>query len=149
KSAGKPYALLQQAIEKSGRVGIASFVLRNKEYLAVIRPYQGVLMLETMFFADEVKDVGDVIDNPPDAKSLSTQDLEMAQNLIESMTVDWDPEKYHDDYTERVRDLVEAKSKDEKFDVPEEEEPTADVVDLTAALRASVERVRGDKSGSG
>jgi DNA end-binding protein Ku len=147
-SARKPYALLNKAIEKSGRVGIASFVLRNKEYLAVIRPYQGVLMLETMYFADEVRPVEDVIDNPPDAKSLGKQDLEMAQNLIESMTVDWDPEKYHDRYTERVRDLVEAKSKDEKFDVPEEEEQGADVVDLTAALRASVDRVRGKKSDS-
>ncbi|QDP96046.1 Ku protein [Microlunatus elymi] len=142
--AGKPYALLAAAIDKSGRAGVASFVLRNKEHLAVIRPYQGILMLETMFFADEVRSVKSVIDNPPDAKSLSKRDLDMAADLIGSMTSDWEPEKYRDRYTERVNELVAAKSKDEKFETGEEE-PEAKVVDLTAALKASVERAR--KSG--
>jgi DNA end-binding protein Ku len=141
----KPYALLSSAIEKSGRAGVASFVLRNKEYLAVIRPYEGVLMLETMYFADEVRSVKQVIDNPPDTKSLRKQDLDMAVNLIESMTTEWDPKKYHDSYTERVNDLVEAKAKNETFEAPEEE-TGGDVVDLTAALRASIEKVRGGSS---
>ena len=140
--ARKPYALLASAIERSDRAGVASFVLRNKEHLAVIRPYRGVLMLETMFFADEVRSTDSVIDSPPDAKSLSKRDLDMAADLIESMTTDWEPEKYRDRYTERVNELVKAKSKDEKFESGEEE-PEAEVVDLTAALKASVERARG------
>jgi DNA end-binding protein Ku len=140
----KPYALLSTAIERSGRAAVASFVLRNKEYLAVIRPYQGALLLETMFFADEVRQLDRVIENQPDSGSLRKQDVDMALNLIESMSAEWDPQRYHDRYTERVNELVEAKSKNEKFEVPEEE-PGGDVVDLTAALRASIERARGGK----
>ncbi|HEY9293319.1 MAG TPA: Ku protein [Microlunatus sp.] len=140
--ARKPYALLASAIERAGRAGVASFVLRNKEHLAVIRPYQGVLMLETMYFADEVRPIDSVIDNPPDPTSLTKRDLNMAADLIESMTTDWEPEKYRDRYTERVNELVKAKSKDETFESGEEE-PEAEVVDLTAALKASVERARG------
>jgi DNA end-binding protein Ku len=140
----KPYALLSTAIERSGRAAVASFVLRNKEYLAVIRPYQGALLLETMFFADEVRQLDRVIENQPDNGSLRKQDVDMALNLIESMSAEWDPQRYHDRYTERVNELVEAKSKNEKFEVPEEE-PGGDVVDLTAALRASIERARGGK----
>jgi DNA end-binding protein Ku len=75
----------------------------------------------------------------------------MAMNLIESMSTEWDPKRYHDSYTERVNELVEAKSRDEKFEAPEEE-PSAKVIDLTAALQASIDRVRGGgsaKKGSG
>ncbi|QGN32475.1 Ku protein [Microlunatus sp. Gsoil 973] len=144
-SAGKPYALLAAAIAESGRAAVASFVLRNKEHLAVIRPYDGVLILETMYFADEVKQVDKVLDNRPDRRSLRKQDLDMAMNLIESMSTDWDPKRYHDSYTERVNELVEAKSRDEKFEAPEEE-PSAEVIDLTAALQASIDRVRGGGS---
>jgi len=150
-SAAKPYALLTAAIEKSGRAAVASFVLRNKEHLAVIRPYEGVLILETMFFADEVKQVDKVLDSQPDRRSLRKQDLDMAMNLIESMSTEWDPKRYHDSYTKRVNELVEAKSRDEKFEAPEEE-PSAKVIDLTAALQASIDRVRGGgsaKKGSG
>ena len=144
----KPYALLSAAIERSGRAAVASFVLRNKEYLAVIRPYQGALILETMFFADEVRDLDRVIENQPDRRSLRKQDLDMAINLIESMSSDWDPKRYHDSYTERVNELVEAKSKNEKFETPEEE-PSAEVIDLTAALQASIDRVRGGSAKQG
>jgi DNA end-binding protein Ku len=146
-NARKPYALLSAAIEKSGRAAVASFVLRNKEYLAVIRPYQGAMILETMYFADEVRDLDQVINDRPDHRSLRKQDLDMATNLIESMSSDWDPKRYHDSYTERVNALVEAKSHDEKFEV-DEEEPESTVVDLTAALRASVERARAGKKGA-
>ncbi len=144
----KPYALLTAAIERSGRAGVASFVLRNKEHLAVIRPYQGMLMLETMFFADEVRPVDRVIGDVPDTGSLRKQDLDMAINLIESMTTAWEPQKYHDSYTERVSELVEAKAKDETFEVPQED-TGGDVVDLTAALRASIDRLRGTAGRSG
>lgn len=139
--ASKPYALLTAAIERSGRAGVASFVLRNKEYLAVIRPYEGVLMLETMFFADEVRSVDQVIGDTPDTTSLRKQDLDMATSLIESMTTEWEPRRYRDSYTERVNDLVEAKAKDETFKMPQQE-TGGEVVDLTAALRASIDRVR-------
>ena len=146
-NARKPYALLTSAIEQSGRAAVASFVLRNKEYLAVIRPYRGALILETMYFADEVRQPDQVLDNQPDRRSLRKQDLDMAAKLIESMSADWDPKRYHDEYTERVNELVTAKSRDEKFETPEEE-PSADVIDLTAALQASIDRVRGGSSKS-
>lgn len=146
-NARKPYALLTSAIEQSGRAAVASFVLRNKEYLAVIRPYRGALILETMYFADEVRQPDQVLDNQPDRRSLRKQDLDMAVKLIDSMSADWDPKRYHDEYTERVNELVTAKSRDEKFETPEEE-PSADVIDLTAALQASIDRVRGGSSKS-
>lgn len=146
--ASKPYALLTAAIERSGRAGVASFVLRSKEYLAVIRPYQGVLMLQTMFFADEVRPVDQVVGDAPDTGSLRKQDLEMATSLIESMTTEWEPRNYHDSYTERVNELVEAKAKNESFEAPQEE-TGGEVVDLTAALRASIDRVRGGRSPQG
>lgn len=147
-NARKPYALLSSAIEQSGRAAVASFVLRNKEYLAVIRPYDGVLILETMFFADEVRQPEQVLDKQPDRGSLRKQDLDMAVNLIESMSTDWDPKRYHDNYTERVNEFVQAKSHNEKFETPEEE-PSAEVIDLTAALQASIDRVRGGTSKQG
>jgi DNA end-binding protein Ku len=98
-----------------------------------------------------VKQVDKVLDSQPDRRSLRKQDLDMAMNLIESMSTEWDPKRYHDSYTERVNELVEAKSRDEKFEAPEEE-PSAKVIDLTAALQASIDRVRGGgsaKKGSG
>lgn len=140
-NAQKPYALLAAAIAKSGRAGIASFVLRNKEHLAVIRTYDGALMLNTMFFADEVRSVESVFDGRPEATTRK-QDLDMAVDLIESLATDWDPTRYHDRYTERVNELIEAKSKHETFESGEEEQE-AEIVDLTAALRASVERSKG------
>jgi DNA end-binding protein Ku len=90
----RAYGLLLQAMERAGRVGIATVVMRSKEYLAAIRPQADVLVLETMLFADEVRDPVEEIETLPVAQSFGKRDLDMATLLIDSMTTAWDPTNY-------------------------------------------------------
>lgn len=143
-AARKPYALLLRAIEDGGQIGIATFVLRSKQHLAAIRPYAGVLALETMHFADEVRQPEGVVDRP-DTTAVRRRDLDMAKQLIETMSAPWQPDQYRDMYNDRIRELVEAKRRNESVST-EQEQPGAEIVDLTQALRASISRSR---SGSG
>lgn len=144
-AARKPYGLLLRAIEDAGRIAVASFVLRSKQHLAAIRPHDGVLMLETMHFADEVRQPDGIVDRP-DTASLRKRDLDMARQLIETMSTSWQPEQYRDSYNDKVRELVEAKRHDEAFPV-EEGEREAEVVDLTRALQESINQSRHSGSG--
>lgn len=140
--ARKPYGLLLRAIEDAGQIGIATFVLRSKQHLAAIRPYAGVLALETMHFADEVRRPDGIVDRP-DTTSLRQRDLDMAKQLIQTMSAPWQPEQYRDVYNDRVRELVEAKRRNES--VPTQETGSeAEVVDLTQALRASISQSRSN-----
>jgi len=100
----KPYALLAKAMADTNRAGIATFVMRGKQYLTAIRARDGVLALETLYFADEIRDAVDPVDVPVGAK-----ELKMATSLIESMTEPWQPEEYRDTYTERVQKLKHGK----------------------------------------
>jgi DNA end-binding protein Ku len=147
KGATKAYALLLNAMRESGKVAIARVVIRTKEALVAIRPAGDVLMMETMIFADEV--VGaDQIDELPDASDLKASDRElaMAQQLIASLATDFEPAKYHDEYREKVLDLVERKAQGEEIAVqPEAERPTK-VPDLMAALEASLAAVKSGSS---
>jgi DNA end-binding protein Ku len=147
-TAKKPYALLAKAMEKAERIGVATFVMRGNQYLAAIRPSNGVLVLETMHFADEVRDPAD-LDNLPKRTQVARKDLDMAVNLIESLSAKWKPENYRDTYTERVKKLVNAK-KNHREIVREEtpEETSAEVTDLLAALEASVKQAKGHKAGN-
>src|SRR5919197_819337 len=106
--AEKPYRLLLTAMERSGRVGVARFALRSKEYLAAIRPVRGMLGLETMFFDDEVR-TAEEIDNVPVEASPSPRELEVATKLIELLVAQWDPSQYQDTYRQRVLELIEWK----------------------------------------
>ena len=149
-TAKKAYRLLVQAMAKADRIGIATFVMRGKQYLAAIRPAENVLVLETMFFADEVRDPGEELDGLPTRTKVAGKDLKMAVSLIESLTTSWDPRNYRDTYTERVEQLIDAKKKNREVVVPEgtKQEKSGKVVDLLAALQESVDAAKGHKPGN-
>ena len=151
KGATKAYGLLLNAMEQSGKVAVARVVLRSKEHLVAIRPAPGnVLTMETMLFADEVVPPEE-LDELPEAKDLkaSERELTMAQQLIDSLSSDFEPEKYRDEYREKVLELIERKAAGEEIAVqPEAPEPKK-VPDLMAALEASLAAVKGDSADTG
>jgi DNA end-binding protein Ku len=150
KGATKAYGLLLGAMQESGKVAIARVVLRSKEQLVAIRPAPGdVLMMETMIFADEVISPED-IEDLPSAKDLKASDreLKMAQQLIDSLSADFEPEKYHDEYREKVLELIERKAAGEEIAVQPEAPKPEKVPDLMAALEASLAAVKDDSGGS-
>jgi DNA end-binding protein Ku len=138
KGGSKAYALLVKAMSESNKVAIGRLVMRTKQYLAAIRPVDGVLCLETMLFADEVVPSSSVDDVPGDEVEVSERELTMARQLIESLSGDFQPEKYHDEYRERVLDLIERKAEGQEIVAPVPIETPAKVVDLMAALEASL-----------
>lgn len=142
----KAYRLLLDAMREAGKVGIGRLVLRTKQQLCALRPSGDVLALSTMLFGDEVvpADRLDELDAIGEAEA-SERELRMAEQLIESLSNDFEPSKYHDDYRERVLALIERKAAGEEIAVqPEVEEPAA-VPDLMAALEASLQAVRGEE----
>lgn len=144
--AEKSYALLRRAMEDAGKVAIARFVLRTKQYLAAVRPARGVLVLETLFFADEVRDPQrDIDDVPDDAAELGERELRIATQLIDSLTSDWEPERYHDTYRERVLELIERKAEGDEIVVEHQAAEGGEVIDLMAALEASVAAARQER----
>src|SRR3712207_5661080 len=111
-------------MKESGKVAIGRFVLRSKEQLVAIRPRDGVLTLETMLFADEVMDPDDLDEAPDEGKAkVAKQELEMARQLIDSLSGEFKPEKYSDEYRERVLDMIERKAEGEEIvvEAPPEE----------------------------
>ena len=139
-TAVKAYSLLAKAMEDAGRIGIGKVTLRNKERLAAIRPVDGVLVIDTMMWPDEIR--------VPDFEQLdkrpapSERELEMAAQLIEQLTEEFDPHRYQDTYRERLEEAIEAKIAGEEVVLaPEAPEPSK-VIDLLDALRASVEETR-------
>jgi len=151
KGAAKAYGLLLNAMRESDKVAIARVVIRSKEQLVAIRPaFDNVLMMETMIFADEVVPP-DAIDDLPEAKALKASDreLKMAQQLIDSLSSDFEPEKYRDEYREKVLELIERKASGEEIAVQPEAPQPKKVPDLMAALEASLAAVKGDSSGDG
>jgi DNA end-binding protein Ku len=138
--AAKAYRLLVDAMEESGKVAVARVVLRSKEHLVAIRPRDGALAMETMLFADEViapESLEEMAAADGDVKT-SDRELTMAQQLIDSLASDFEPDKYRDEYRDRVLDLIERKAQGETIVI---EEPTAEpekVPDLMAALEASI-----------
>ena len=137
--AGKSYALLLQAMEDSGKVGIARVVIRSKEQLVALRPRGEVLTMETLLFGDEVVDPEEIGDLPDtDEVKASKREVDMARQLIDSLSSDFDPDKYKDEYREAVLEMIERKADGQEIAVqPAEEEPEA-VPDLMAALEASI-----------
>jgi DNA end-binding protein Ku len=145
KGAEKAYGLLLNAMDASSKVAIARVVLRSKEQLVAIRPAGEMLMMETMIFHDEVVP-HDEIDDLPDSKSLKVSDREvkMAQQLIDSLSSDFEPSKYRDEYRDKVLDLIERKASGEEIAVQPEAAAPAKVPDLMAALEASLAAVKDD-----
>ncbi len=148
----KPYRLLLEAMRESGKVAIAKVVIRQKEQLVAIRPMDGeVLGMATMIFADEVVDA-DRIDELDAAREVEVNDRELgiAKQLVESLSGDFEPDKYHDTYREEVLSLIERKAAGEEIAVqPEREEAEEPVPDLMAALKASLDAVRERDGGGG
>jgi DNA end-binding protein Ku len=138
KGSDKPYALLRRAMRESNKVGVATLVMRNKEYLVAVRPENDVLALETMFFSDEVRSTTRDLPPVPDDAELTERELSMANLLIDSMETEWDPERFHDTHREKVEALIEEKRQGKTVVNESDEAPQGKVVDLMEALNASV-----------
>jgi DNA end-binding protein Ku len=139
KGAEKAYKLLLEAMKESGKVAIARVVIRSKENLVAIRPLDGVLTMETMLFGDEVIPSDEIEDFPADGKGkTSAREVEMAKQLIDSLTAEFDPGKYRDEYRDRVLDMIERKADGQDVVVEAPEEEPQKVPDLMAALEASI-----------
>jgi DNA end-binding protein Ku len=141
----KAYRLLLEAMRESGKIAVGRFVLRSKQQMCALRPVGDAMALTTMLFGDEVlsPDRLDELDSVNEAEA-SERELRMAQQLIESLSADFDPTKFRDEYRERVLELIERKASGEEIAVvPEAPEPAA-APDLMAALEASLAAVRSD-----
>ncbi|MBA2478940.1 MAG: Ku protein [Sporichthyaceae bacterium] len=148
KDAGKPYALLLQAMQDAERVGIAMFVMRGRQYLAAIRPSDDVLVLETLYYADEVRDPKTSLDRLPEQVDLSSREIGVAKSLIEQMTVPWEPDRYKDAYREAVLDLAKAKEDGKEVTIAPVKKEDTKVVDLTAALERSIAAAKEKRAGA-
>jgi len=145
KAAAKPYALLQKTLEKTGRIAIAKFALRDRERLVSVRPLDGVLLLNTLHWPDEIRDTED-LDLPEDV-SVNAKELQMAQTLVDAMAMKFEPDEFKDEYKEALEEIVKAKVEGKEVIEAAEPEAETTVVDLMAALKASVERAKkGEKA---
>jgi len=142
----KPYALLAQAMEASGKVGIGRYVMRNKQYTAAIRAEEGRMVMSSLAYADEVIDPLDIEELAAlDEVEVSDKEVLMAESLVESLSADFEPEKYHDEYREQVMTLIEMKADGEEITSPMVETEAPKVIDIMAALEASVAAARASR----
>ncbi|MBA2698434.1 MAG: Ku protein [Nocardioidaceae bacterium] len=144
----KPYVLLRDALTKTGQCALVKVAIRTKETLALVRERDGALVLQTMLWPDEVR--GSEFAVPDDSVDVKKQEVGMAESYIATLKADFDPDRYHSDYREALEQLVEAKVSG--LPMPEGEEDdgeTAEVVDLVAALRASVDAAKKRRAGNG
>src|SRR5262245_50278217 len=142
----KTYALLRDAMAKSGRTAIGTLVMRGKEYLTAIRATEDILVLETLYFADEIRDPQREMDRLPGRAKAQPAELKMAAQLIDSMTGPWKPDDYRDTYTDRVKGLIDAKKKGAEVVVAEQAPEATNVIDLMEVLRASVDAARSGRA---
>ncbi|HEX6446211.1 MAG TPA: Ku protein [Streptosporangiales bacterium] len=155
--AAKPYGLLRDAMDIAGKAAIATFVMRNKEYLAAIRPDGQTLVLETLYFEDEIRDPKKEVPSLPARNRSGKKERDVAVSLIESMTEKWQPGDFEDTYRAKVDKLIRDKRKGKEVVAEGEPPESTNVVDLMAALEASVDRAKkgggekksGSKSASG
>jgi len=138
--ARKAFALLRQVLADANKVAVATLVMRNKEYLVTIRPDDEALVLQTMYFSDEVRDPAEELPNLPIAEEFSEREIAMARMLIDSMATEWSADRYQDSHRQRVEALVEQKLRGDEI-IAEAPAPKPKVVDLMAALQASVDAV--------
>ena len=144
KAGVKPYALLRDALRDAGRVGLVKVAIRNRESLAVVRPRDEVLVMQTMVWPDEVREAE--FESLADGVKFSKAERDVARTLIDTMADDYDPTQYHDEYREALEEVVQAKATGGEVRRPEEPEQKAPVVDLVAALKASVEAAKKSRS---
>ncbi|MGH3876351.1 MAG: Ku protein [Actinophytocola sp.] len=136
---GKSYSLLLQAMEKTNRAGIATFVMRGKEYLTAVRAGDGMLVLNTLLFPEDIRDPAKELKSLPEITTARGKEIEMATSLIDSMTDEWRPEDYHDTYTQQVEKLIEDKREGKEIVAETAPSEPTKVVDLFEALSKSVE----------
>ncbi len=143
---GKAYALLRKALEESGKIGVAKIMIRAKEQLAIVRVYGQTLLVETIHFPDEVRNVEDV-PNIPSSDLVVQKELETALLLVEQLTTAFDPEKYTDEYRTALMELIEEKKTDNVSVAPTEKQKTtpSNVTDLMTALQASLDKTKPKK----
>ena len=139
KAAAKPYALLRKALADSNRVAIAKVAFRDREHLASLRPHDGVLLMNTLNWPDEIRSYEDL--DIPDESGVQPRELAMAKQLIDAMAMKFEPEQFQDEYREALMRVVEAKREGEEI-VAVEAAPEATVVDLMSALKQSVEAAK-------
>ncbi|MGV9288950.1 non-homologous end joining protein Ku [Streptomyces sp. NPDC003719] len=142
----KVYQLLHSALAEANKAGVATFVMRNKQYLTALRAENDVLVLQTLHWADEVRDPAKELPELPEGRAGRGKELDMALQLVDALSGPWEPGRYHDTYQEKVRDLVRAKAEGKEVALAEEPPTATDVVDLMDVLRGSLERA---KSGGG
>lgn len=139
----KPFSLLKQAMENTGKIGLAKITLRSKQHLAVVRVYKQGLVLETIFYPDEVRNV-DQVPGIPENINIDEKELKMAEQLIEQLTTEFEPSKYTDEYRTQLMNLIQGKITGEEITVAKDK-PKANVVDLMDALQASLDQSKAPK----
>ena len=144
KGGDKAYVLLREALVKSGKIAIAKVVIRARQHLAAIKPQKNGLMLELMHFPSELIDVSEF--KAPAQKSVSKAEMQMAEELIESMTTDWKPEQYTDEYRDALENLIEEKIEhgDKAAPAPSKKKQPSNVVDLVSVLQKSIQQTQGN-----
>ncbi len=138
----RPYALLSRALEDTNYVAIAKLTMHNREYTVFLRPYEGGMMLHTMYYSDEVRSLENF--GAPDVE-LKEAELKVAHQLIQALAADFDPDKYHDEFQENLKKLIKARLEGKEVtEIPKPGKP-APVVDLMAALKQSLAQMEGKK----
>lgn len=142
---GKAYHLLRQAMNDSDKIGIAKITIRSKESLAALRVYKNLLVLETIFYPDEIRAVG-LVPGIPENVTLDKKELDMAVHLIDNLTTEFAPEKYKDEYRESLQELISKKIEGEEIEFAPEA-PRKNIIDLMQALQASIEETEKQNKG--
>jgi DNA end-binding protein Ku len=146
KGGDKAYSLLRDALEDSGKVGIAKVVIKTRQYLAGVKPEDGALVLELMHFADELVDTDEL--RVPKKTEVGKREMNMAKSLIDSMSSKWNPEKYKDDYREALMEVIEEKVEaggKEIEEKPKKAPKPTKVIDLVSVLQKSLEQTGNRK----
>jgi DNA end-binding protein Ku len=143
KNADKAYGLLRDTLHKSKKVGLATYILRNKEHLAIVKPLESMLVLNELRYETELLTVKDL--NIPEVKS-SAKELDMAMELVDQMTIPFDPSKYKDTYTEELKEMIKQKAKGRPVHPKTKEAPSPKVHDIMSLLKASLEKKPAKKS---
>lgn len=143
KTAAKPYALLREALRKSKKVGIASYVLRNREHLAILKASGDVIILNQMRYHEEIRDPAGL--SLPGEKEISDKEVDMAMKLIDQLTEDFHPEQYRDTYVDELKKMIEAKAEGKTIKAKGEAPEPTRVKDLMDVLKASLDTVKANK----
>lgn len=140
---GKAYHLLRQSMSDTDKIGIAKITIRSKQSLAALRVYKNLLVLETIFYPDEIRSV-DLVPGIPKEITLDKKELDMAIHLINNLSSDFEPEKYTDDYRQALQDLIAQKIEGQEIEIAPEA-PQRNIIDLMQALQASIEETEKKK----